>query len=133
MKLKNREISTIAQALRLLDGNDKKEYKFAWRTRVSVAKKMRIAAEYAADMEKVRLDLVDKHQVGKSKTNDAGEVVACDTPEDVRAYNKEYNSFLDAEVEIEIGKFLMKDLDLETNSIPMGVLSALLPIITDEE
>lgn len=132
MKLKNKDLNDIAQALKLLDGNEKKEYKFSTKTRVNISKKMRIAAEHAEDMQKVQTDLVRDCKVGKSRRNEKGDIVSDDTPEESRIFNEKWRDFLNEECDIEIGKFLLKDLDLDTNIIPNTILAALLPIITEE-
>ena len=134
MKLKNKDVADIAQALKLLDGNEKREYKFTTKTRMNIARKLRIAVAHAEDMEKVRTDLIKTHKLGKIKQDKDGKDVGADTQAELQEYNDAWREFMRQESEIEIGKFLLKDLDLETNSaMPPTMIAALLPIITEDE
>lgn len=96
----------------------------------------RTAAETTKVMEvfdKVRLDLVkrfaEKDEEGEPKVNeDAGTYVMTDT----KAFDKEFEELLDAEVEVEV--FTARIADLQSIEVAPAVLVALIDVVlVDEE
>lgn len=131
MKITNRGILEIRQALTALDGhptptsseNTKasvylKPYDFTGSVRFRIGRILSTLNVIAQDIEKASDEVAKKYAVDNIIPAPA-----------VAAYTQERNNLLDIENDVEITKFTEADLKLDINPIPGSVLSVLNAII----
>jgi hypothetical protein len=132
MKLTNRAVVELRQALTALDGVPTpitvegktqvylKNYEFSGSTRFKIGKNLSVLRPLAEVVEKSIDAVIRQYAVPKEGTTDK-----MIPQEKVAEYNAERETILDIETEVAITKLTEEDLKLDVNAIPGSVLSIL--------
>ena len=125
MKLSHKTILELAYAHGNLDGVKDTSFKFSAKVRYSLSKNHRILKSRSEDINKVRTGLI-------RELTEEGAIK--DGSPEMAKFEKAYTEFLELEEDIpNIMQFNLSDLNLETNQIPVSTLSALGPLLIEEE
>lgn len=117
MLFKNKQILEMNQALRQVDN-----FKFSGLFRYTLAKNLRRLSEAVSVLEEVRKKLGEERKMWN--TDDKGAPIP-DKNDVIKDFESEWNKLLNAETEIVLTMITTKDLDLDTNAIPVTVLAAI--------
>lgn len=124
MKLTHKVIIELATAHQQLDGSKEGNYKFSAKIRYALAKNLRLLKGRSEDINKVRTGIIR----GISPV----EAIKDNSPE-LREFESQYSTFLDTEEDIpNLMQFTLSELNLDSNPIPVSVLSYLSPLIIEE-
>ena len=125
MKLTNSQIVSIAEAHLNLDGLPEKPFKFIPRFRYSLSKNLRLLNQRVRDLETERVKIIREIAPGDLR-------IEKDTPQAIE-FERRYDSLMEDIHEIpNLMSLRLSDLNLGENDIPVRVLSALGPIITED-
>lgn len=125
MKVNNRTVLNTVAALRRLDGDKDRTFKFSALTSYQLAKMLRRLQDSADLVDKLRTDLAKKHGIGLKRAQD-------EDPMALAAFSEDFNQILDQETEITPISLKLGELNLETNLIPVSVIAALDWLIVEE-
>lgn len=129
MKLSNRTIGRLWQALHALDGEPATEkspgirYGFTGKVLYDIAKTINHLRGHQEAVQKASDGIVRKHADGKAGLSQSDPAFA--------ACEAEINQLLDAETEVEVRRIKLADLNLEGNKLRPGTLAGLEPMIEE--
>lgn len=134
MQLKQFQIVNLFQVLSSLDGatgatpdgkpTNVSNFKFKASVIYALAKNLRRLKSLTEDVEQTRVKLVKKYQ----ETPDQEKL--SDTAR--KQFLKEYDEFLQTEIDVNFHKIKEEDLDLDTNKVPVPIIAELLGTIIEE-
>lgn len=126
VNISNRQVLTLLQILIKLDRSDPKESvknRFSAKVIYALAKNCRQLRSHAEDLEKTRVATFKKYQQQGEETL---------TGEAAKKFQAEFGQLLDEKIPITFYTVSIDDLDLNTNQIPIDVLTELLGTIVED-
>ena len=125
MRLTNSQIISLGEAHLNLDGTPEKPFEFTAKFRYALAKNLRLIQQRVRDIELARVRIVVEVNPKNEKLDP--------NSEQGQLFEKRYEELLQAEVDIpNLMGIKLSELNLEKNPIPIRVLSALGPILTED-
>ncbi len=131
MQLTRQQLLELSGAFKRLDGERGKTYKFSAKMLMQLAPRIRKLAERKADIEQTHQRLINQYGLTGRTRQVGNRMFSEDDPAKTRAYQLEWNAEVGKSEEVQLGKFLLADLDLQTNNISLPVLAQLLAVISD--